>query len=308
MRRKRTMMKISSDFLSSVTGNLAVVTFDKRRNITYASDAFAEVMGYSKDELLQMQHRDLCFEAFANSAEYEEFWDRLLAGDSFQDQVLRKGKNGKQIFLEANYFPLKDEKNNLTGISKICFDKTENTSAINSALNDISSVSGSIDQMYDGQMKQMDETKQMMLSLQNSSAANIENTSSLKSNTDQIQQVTNTVHEIAYHTNILAVNTALQAVRSNDNSNGFSVVAKEMRKLSKEVDQSSDDIKETLQKILHAVDDLDKTANKTSEQIKSAISGFSQNQKSLYELKSSSDKIKENVGSLNQLFSVKQVG
>lgn len=298
-------MGISSEFSSSVTKNLAVVTFDTKTNITYVSDLFAQTMGYSKEKLLTMKHKDLCFGSFVNSASYTEFWNRLLAGQSFQDQVLRKGKGDKKIYLEANYFPLRDEAQNLTGVCKICFDKTKSTSAINEALSDITAVSDTIAQMYDSQMKHMSETKDMMISMQASSTDNLENTGALKNDTVEIDQITQTVHEIAYHTNILAVNTALQAVRSNENSNGFSVVAKEMRKLSKDVDQSSENIKETLQNILHEVKSLDKTSKQTSEQIDSALNGFKQNQDSFLELETSSEKIKDNVALLSQLFKVK---
>ena len=298
-------MGISSEFSSSVTKNLAVVTFDTKTNITYVSDLFAQTMGYSKEKLLTMKHKDLCFGSFVNSASYTEFWNRLLAGQSFQDQALRKGKGDKKIYLEANYFPLRDEAQNLTGVCKICFDKTKSTSAINEALSDITAVSDTIAQMYDSQMKHMSETKDMMVSMQASSTDNLENTGALKNDTVEIDQITQTVHEIAYHTNILAVNTALQAVRSNENSNGFSVVAKEMRKLSKDVDQSSENIKETLQNILHEVKSLDKTSKQTSEQIDSALNGFKQNQDSFLELETSSEKIKDNVALLSQLFKVK---
>ncbi|WEV56515.1 methyl-accepting chemotaxis protein [Ligilactobacillus acidipiscis] len=281
--------------MSSVTENLVVVTFDTKPNITYASDLFAQTMGYSKEELLTMQHPDLCFDSFVNSASYTEFWNRLLAGQPFQDQVLRKGKGDKKIYLEANYFPLHDETHKLTGVCKICFDKTKSTS-----------VSDAIEQMYDSQMKHMRETKRMMASMQSSSTDNLENTGALKNDTTEIGQITKTVHEIAYHTNILAVNTALQAVRSSENSNGFSVVAKEMRKLSKDVDKSSESIRENLQNILHEVESLDKTSKQTSEQIDSALNGFKQNQDSLYELEASSEKVKDNVVLLGQLFQVKQ--
>ena len=304
--KRRIILGMSSDFLSSVAENLAVVIFDTRKNITYVTDLFAQTMGYSKEELLTMQHPDLCFDSFVNSASYTEFWNRLFAGQPFQDQVLRKGKGDKKIYLEANYFPLHDETHKLTGVCKICFDKTKSTSAINEALTDITSVSDAIEQMYDSQMKHMRETKRMMASMQSSSTDNLENTGALKNDTTEIGQITKTVHEIAYHTNILAVNTALQAVRSSENSNGFSVVAKEMRKLSKDVDQSSESIRETLQNILHEVESLDKTSKQTSEQIDSALNGFKQNQDSLYELEASSEKIKDNVALLGQLFQVKQ--
>lgn len=296
---------MNSEFLRSITENLAVVTFDTRKNITYASDLFSQTMGYSKEELLTMQHKDLCFTNFVNSSSYSDFWERLLAGQTFQAQVLRKGRGGKKIYLEANYFPLRDAKHTLTGICKVCFDKTESTSAIIEALADITQVSDSIKQMYDSQMKQMNETKKVMASMKASSAGNLANTAALKSDTDQISQITKTVHEIAYHTNILSVNTALQAVRASENSNGFSVVAKEMRKLSKDVDQSSTNINETLQNVLREVEGIDQTSNQTGEQIDSALEGFQQNQNSFGKLELSSEKLRNNVVLLGQLFKVK---
>ncbi|GBG94091.1 chemotaxis protein [Ligilactobacillus salitolerans] len=297
-------MGISHNFLNSVTNNLAVITFDTSRNITYVSDAFCQTVAYSREELLHMRHRDLCFPEFANSPEYEVFWQNLLSGRSFQDQVVRRASDGAKVFLEANYFPLQDDAGKLLGICKICFDKTAQTTSIKNALTDIMNVTETINDMYQSQTQQMEHTKTIMDTMQQSSNDNLKITEALKEDTQQIDEITKSVHEISYHTNILSVNTALQAVRTNENTDGFSVVAKEMRKLSREVDESSSRIQTTLQNIVHKVDSIDQTSSKTGAKISSALSGFARNQDSLHELESSSTTIKENVEILNELFSV----
>lgn len=298
-------MAISSNFPKSVTDNLAVITFDTERNITYASDLFCQTVNYSRAELLQMKHSDLCFPDFVNSPEYNEFWRSLLSGRSFQDQVVRRTSSGAKVFLEANYFPLQDENGQLLGICKICFDKTEQTTDIKHALTDIMDVSATIQEMQQTQATQMEQTRKIMESMQHSSDDNLQIADSLTKDTDQINEITKTVHEISYHTNILSVNTALQAVRTNENTDGFSVVAKEMRKLSRQVDHSSSNIQATLQNIVHKVANIDKSSSQTSTEIASALSGFVENQNSLSELETTSTVIKKNVDLLNSLFSVK---
>ena len=251
-----------------------------------------------------MQHQDLCFPEFADSPDYEDFWSRLLAGNSFQDQVVRRGKNGAKVYLEANYFPLRDINGRLNGICKVCFDKTEKITAINQELADIVNVSDALESMYHRRKVQMNDTKKTMDVMQQSSADNLEITSQLKQNTAKIDQITKAVHEISYHTNILAVNTALQAVRSSENSGGFSVVAKEMRKLAKDVDQSSENIRETLQKISSEIDLIDETSGKTRAEVKQTRDGFRKNQESLAQLMQSSAAIKRDVSRLDGLLSV----
>lgn len=299
-------MEITPDFLGSALDNLALITLDPKRNITFVTETFAQTVGYTREELVGQKHRILCYPAFADSPEYEKFWEYLLAGNTFQDQMVRKAKDGHKIYLEADCFPLRNAAGVVTGICKVCFDKTKQISATKKALAEIVSVSGAIDQMYDSQSQQMADTEKMMESMQGTSADNLQITDSLKKDTEEIQKITRTVHDISYHTNILAVNTALQAVRSTDNSGGFSVVAKEMRKLAKDVDQSSDGIRDTLQKISQEVANIDQTSHQTGEEIESALVGFKHNQKSLHELELSSEKIRDNAALLNQLLTVEQ--
>jgi methyl-accepting chemotaxis protein len=64
----------------------------------------------------------------------------------------------------------------------------------------------------------------------------------IKSSSDQTAKIVKTIDEIAFQTNLLAVNAAVEAARAGDAGKGFSVVAEEVRNLAR---RSADAAKHT---------------------------------------------------------------
>lgn len=84
---------------------LGVVEIGIDKRILSANDNFAEIIGYTKDELLEMTHADLVPFDVYEKQEYEMWWDSLIEGRIFNGKSIRKTKSGKKITLNCCYRP-----------------------------------------------------------------------------------------------------------------------------------------------------------------------------------------------------------
>lgn len=108
----------------SIHQNLATIRFKPDGTIIDASALFLDVLGYTLDELVGKHHRIFCETAYTNTNEYKKFWQGLASGTSQKGTFKRINRNGSVVWVEATYFPVKDENNNTVEIFKIAADVT----------------------------------------------------------------------------------------------------------------------------------------------------------------------------------------
>lgn len=111
--------------LDAINRCVATVEFDLNGRILGANELFSQVMGYSQKDLEQTYHRQFCRPEFVASQEYADFWKRLAKGDSFCGKFQRVRKDGKTVWLEATYIPVKNPTGRVVQVLKIASDITE---------------------------------------------------------------------------------------------------------------------------------------------------------------------------------------
>ena len=99
----------------------------------------------------------------------------------------------------------------------------------------------------------------------------------LKVSSNKINEFVAYINQISKQTNLLALNASIEAARAGDAGKGFSVVAKEIRKLSEETEKAVTEIQGILKLIVSDVEESDNSTNKCIKGIKGVqeISGKS---------------------------------
>lgn len=86
--------------------------------ITYVSEAFCKISGYSKEELIGKKHNVL-HDPDSQSSIYEELWEHLHAGKSWTGEIKNIDKDGNLYWVLTHIEPVIDENGILTGYQGI---------------------------------------------------------------------------------------------------------------------------------------------------------------------------------------------
>jgi len=115
----------SHHILNSLKDSIAFIEFSLEGTIVDANDNFLNTVGYTLDEIKGNHHRIFCDVAYTRTPAYTQFWQQLSSGEFVNDRFLRFTKNGKAVWLEASYNPVKDDNGKVISVVKIASDITE---------------------------------------------------------------------------------------------------------------------------------------------------------------------------------------
>jgi len=111
--------------LGAIDSAYAYIEFDTKGLVLAANALFLKVLGYQQPEITGKHHRLFVDPAYTSTPAYTQFWADLNAGISKADVFKRITKDGREIWIQAVYAPVKDEMGRVAKIVKIATDVTD---------------------------------------------------------------------------------------------------------------------------------------------------------------------------------------
>jgi methyl-accepting chemotaxis protein len=99
---------ISAGLIDAMAKVQAMIQFDMQGKILTANPNFLKLMGYELEEIQGKHHSIFADTAYAASAEYKEFWEKLNKGESVVGEFARQTKAGKEVWISGSYNPVLD--------------------------------------------------------------------------------------------------------------------------------------------------------------------------------------------------------
>lgn len=103
----------------------ACIEFDLSGHVLYANENFLSVFGYAEEDVLGKHHSLFCTESTAETDEYRMFWSKLREGECQEGEFLRLDSQGREVYIQASYNPVRDDDGNLISVIKIASNITE---------------------------------------------------------------------------------------------------------------------------------------------------------------------------------------
>lgn len=116
--------------LAAVSRSQAIIEFAPDGTILAANENFCKTVGYELSEIVSKHHRIFCDQQYAATAEYSRFWQALAAGTFSAGEYVRYGKGGREVWIQAAYNPILDDKGRVYKVVKFATDVSERMSAL----------------------------------------------------------------------------------------------------------------------------------------------------------------------------------
>ncbi|GAN79518.1 methyl-accepting chemotaxis protein [Acidocella aminolytica] len=110
--------------LKALSLSLAIIEFSPDGTILTANDNFCRLLGYNLSEIKGKHHSLFVDPAYAQSAEYQEFWKKLRRGEYEATEYRRIAKDGHEVWLQASYNPVRNSRGTVVKVIKQATDVT----------------------------------------------------------------------------------------------------------------------------------------------------------------------------------------
>ena len=111
-------------FLHSINSSAYVIEYDLGGNIINVNDAFLQLIGVPRDQIIGSHHSNNLVLSEQQKKEYGIFWDNLKAGMSKKTKS-KISWQGRTIELLETYIPVRDTEGRISKVMKLAFEIEE---------------------------------------------------------------------------------------------------------------------------------------------------------------------------------------
>ena len=106
----------------ALNSSTAIAFFDLEGRLTSANAHFLALFGYRLEELQGELHRVLCSQEDADAERYRQTWERLCRGEHESGEYRRRARDGREIWVQTTYTPMRDDAGKMAGFVMLCAD------------------------------------------------------------------------------------------------------------------------------------------------------------------------------------------
>ena len=259
--------------LAAIDRTQAVITFDLDGIVQEANDNFLAAVGYRRDEVIGKHHRMFVEKQERESAGYREFWKRLRDGEYNAGLFRRLHRNGGSVWLQASYNPILDASGRPCKVVKLATDVTRQTLAAQA-------LSHSVEELDTIASGAQNANRFAAEATESANAGNalvarlVADIADINQQSKDMAEIISVMNSIAFQTNILSLNAAVEAAHAGELGKGFAVVAQEVRALAQRSAESAKSIQALVQNTTHAVASCASHAERAGQSMQ-AITGSS---------------------------------
>jgi methyl-accepting chemotaxis protein len=288
--------------LSAISRAQAVISFDLNGIILDANENFLTTLGYEREEVIGQHHRMFVDKVTRESDEYRESWARLRRGEYIAGLFSRVRKNGSEAWIQASYNPIFDMSGRPFKIVKYATDVTEQTRAVKTLQHSLRQLSETVPAIANQALSASRMARDASSSANSGGTMVSELVGTINEINDRAQsmeEIIGVMDAIAFQTNILAINAAVEAAHAGEQGKGFGVVAQEVRGLAQRSAQSARDIRELIQNAINSLAEGSDRARQAGEAMHAIISSAAQVNDSVSQIANAADSQATGISQVN---------